>query len=241
MKVRKISEHIYSLGIWIVIPIHVWIVVEDDGLTLVDAGIGPMARGILRFVDRLGKGKLKRILLTHGHSDHVGAVALLKKSHDVPVLVHPIEMPYMGGRLPHLRRRKAVEFLPKGVATPLDLDADGRPARVGRLRPFLTPGHSPGHVVYMHEDDGVMLAGDLFTSRRGRLRRPIPQFTGDMAEAIRSSSVLEVVRPRQLEVCHGDSSVMNPAEQLQAYLKETRNLAEKRTSVRSPGLRRATE
>ena len=122
MKVRKISEHIYSLGIWIVIPIHVWIVVEDDGLTLVDAGIGPMARGILRFVDRLGKGKLKRILLTHGHSDHVGAVALLKKSHDVPVLVHPIEMPYMGAGFPISGGARQWSFYP----------------RVSRLRSILT-------------------------------------------------------------------------------------------------------
>jgi len=227
MKIRRISDHTYTLGIWVIIPIHVWIVVEDDGLTLVDAGIGPMARSILRFVDRLGKGKLKRILLTHGHADHVGAVFPLKRRHDIPVLVHPIELPYMDGRLPYLRRNKAVAFRPPGVAAPLDPDAEGRPEKVGSLRPYLTPGHSPGHVVYMHEEDGVMLAGDLFTSRKGRLRRPIPPFTGDMAEAVCSSSVLDVVRPRQLEVCHGDSSVRNSADQLEAYLSETRHLVEK--------------
>jgi len=40
---------------------------------------------------------------------------------------------------------------------------------------------------------GVMLAGYLFTSRRGKLRRPLPPFTGGMAEAIHGSSIVETV------------------------------------------------
>ena len=38
MRVEKISEHIWSLKAWMFIPIHVWVVEEKDGVTLVDAG-----------------------------------------------------------------------------------------------------------------------------------------------------------------------------------------------------------
>ena len=205
-------------------------------MTLVDAGVGFIAKGILRFVEGLGKGSLKRILLTHGHSDHVGAVSYLKSRLDVPVLAHPVEMPYMEGSRPYLRRRRAAVTVPHGVATPLELDEAGEPKKVGSLRPYLTPGHSPGHVVYVHEKDGVMLAGDLFTSRKGKLRRPIPAFTGDMAEAIRSSAIVGVVKPGRLEVCHGDSSVINPALQLESYWNETLHLVESRQPTKNDSL-----
>ncbi len=217
MTVKRVSDHIYSLGIWLIIPIHVWVVVEDDGVTLVDAGIALMAKGILRFIDRLHAGPLKRILLTHGHSDHVGAVAAIQKVRQVPVFAHEIEIPYMEGRLPYPRRKRASAFLPEGSARRLDPARPGGLAKVGELTPYLTPGHSPGHVVYYHERDRVLLGGDLFTSRRGQLRRPMAVFTADMAQAVRSAEVLRSLGLARLEVCHG-GPVREPVSQLDAYL-----------------------
>lgn len=80
MKIDRVSEHIWSL--------RVWGVVEEDGVTLVDAGLAAMAGGILGFIDRLQGGPLLRIALTHGHSDHVGAVGRILRPWQVPVYVH---------------------------------------------------------------------------------------------------------------------------------------------------------
>lgn len=88
---------------------------------------------------------------------------------------------------------------------------------MGGLRPYLTPGHSPGHVAYYHEQDRVLLAGDLFTSRRGRIGRPMAIFTADMAEAVRSAAIVSALQPERLEVCHG-GPVLNPGEQVDQYL-----------------------
>ncbi len=95
MKIIQISEHIWSLKIWIVIPIHVWVVVDEDGVTLVDAGLPFMAKGILKFVKELQAGPLNRIVLTHGHSDHVGAIEKILAVTQVPIFVHRIEIPYI--------------------------------------------------------------------------------------------------------------------------------------------------
>ncbi|SFJ00041.1 Glyoxylase, beta-lactamase superfamily II [Paenibacillus sp. UNC496MF] len=217
MKIERISEHVWSLSTWVIIPIHVWAVVEKDGITLVDAGISMMTKGIAEFAEKRLGLPLRRIVLTHGHGDHTGAVKKLAERYpDVTVYAHEIEIPYMEGKLAYPGRKKPQQSVAPGLANPLPAVADGTLARVGGLSAHLTPGHSPGHVVYFHEADGVMLAGDLFTSKGGRLRKPMPMFTADMAEAVRSSEIVRKLRPSRLEVCHG-GAVLNPADQLDAY------------------------
>lgn len=218
MKVRQVSEHIWGLRSWMIIPVHVWVVVAPDGVTLVDAGVPFMAKPILKFIDSMNAGPLQRILLTHGHSDHIGSVKRILSSKPVPVYAHRIEIPYMEGDLPYPRRKKPEANIAKGVAVPLSEDRDGSLEIVAGLKPYLTPGHAPGHVVYYHEEDQVLLAGDLFTSKRGRLHRPMPWFTADMAEAVQSSSIVGHLRPNRLEVCHGEP-VLNPADHLAEYMK----------------------
>ncbi|MEJ8546412.1 MBL fold metallo-hydrolase [Brevibacillus borstelensis] len=220
MKVEQISEHIWSIRSWMLIPVHVWAVADDEGVTLVDAGMPFMAKGIEKAVDQLGAGPLRRILLTHGHSDHTGSVKALVERYAIPVYAHRTEIPYMEGQLAYPGRRKAEKNVAPGLAEALKENEDGQLLTVAGLRPCLTPGHSPGHVVYFHEEDQVLLAGDLFTSKKGKLHRPMPMFTADMGEAVRSSVIVKKLAPRRLEVCHG-GPVMDAAAQLDEYVQKT--------------------
>ena len=261
MKLEQVSEHIFSIRAWLLVPIHVWLVSEPEGITLVDAGIRPMSAGILRAVAELAAGPLQRIVLTHGHIDHVGAIDPILARGSVPVYAHAREIPFMEGARPYPRRKKAQQTVKPGIANalptrrkagaeaPLDgmsasdgycepdglvarsalsargentapgfLTPPGELAAIGGLAPYHTPGHSPGHVVYYHPADRVLLAGDLFTSRGGELRPPIAMFTADMPEAIRSARLVEQLLPQRLEVCHG-GPVAHPAEQLRSYIR----------------------
>ncbi|MDF2670049.1 MAG: fold metallo-hydrolase, partial [Paenibacillus sp.] len=119
------------------------------------------------------------------------------------------------------RRKKAEISVTPGIAQSLAENAEGGLVRIGGLTPYHTPGHSPGHVVYYHEHDRVLLAGDLFTSRKGQLRKPMAMFTADMAEAMRSAAIVGKLKPARLEVCHGQS-VLQPAEQLDQYVSSRR-------------------
>ena len=116
MKAEKISEHIWSLKTWMIIPFHVWVVVEEDGVTLVDAGMPFMAKGIMKFIKRLNAGPLKQILLTHGHTDHVGAVKAIIAENEVPVYAHRVEIPYLEGEILYPKRKKLEYNLPKQLA-----------------------------------------------------------------------------------------------------------------------------
>lgn len=224
MKITQVSKHIWSLNIWLAVPIRVWVVVEAGGVTLVDAGISPMAKGILKFIDRLQAGPLRRIVLTHGHPDHTGALKRILKSNPAPVYAHAIEIPYLEGAYPYPRRKKAAPSVQKGTVQALQHDKSGQLQPVGGLAPHHTPGHSPGHVVYYHDEDQVLLAGDLFTSKNGRLRRPMRMFTADMREAVQSSSVVRRLQPDRLEVSHG-GPVFQAADQLDAYVAQNSEAA----------------
>jgi len=219
MKVEQISEHIWSLKTWMIIPIHVWIVADENGVTLVDAGISSMAKGILKSIEKIQRGPLHTILLTHGHSDHVGALKTILKEKNVPVYAHPIEIPYMEDELPYPRRKKAAQSVNRGITKALSIDDQGNLQSFAGLRPYHTPGHSPGHVAYYHVEDEVLLAGDLFTSKKGQLQKPMSMFTADMKEAVNSSRIIDQLQPKRLEVCHGNS-VLQPASQLKRYIQE---------------------
>ena len=73
------------------------------------------------------------------------------------------------------------------------------------LKPLFSPGHSPGHVVYYHEEDQVLIAGDLFTAtRNGKLRPPMKGYTADMRQALASGErILKDYSQALVSVCHG--------------------------------------
>ena len=116
-------------------------------------------------------------------------------------------------------RKRAEKGIGKQIVNPLPANAEGRLSKIAGLTPYLTPGHSPGHVIYYHEKDKVILAGDLFTSKKGKLQKPMKMFTADMKEAIAGSAIVKNLNAVHIEVCHGDP-VKNPGSQIDEYLRE---------------------
>ena len=115
--------------------------------------------------------KLDAIWLTHAHIDHVGAIVAVKREWDVPVYLHPDDLVLFR------RASQQAAFYGLQIEQPADPDrglADGDELSVGgtRFSVHHTPGHSPGHVVFLA--DGVMLGGDLlFAGSIGRTDLPL--------------------------------------------------------------------
>lgn len=203
MKVVQVSEHVWQLGGWMVFPMNVWLISGEDGVTLIDTGIGPMAGKIVKTIDALGKGPLKRILLTHCHSDHIGSIKGLLALNQVPVYANSIEIPYGEGRVAYPGRKKAQTLVEPDVVTPLVENAGKELFEIDGIIPFHTPGHTPGHTIYLHKQDSVLICGDLFTEKNGRLNRPMPMFTSDMEQAIESGKIIQKIRPKVVCISHG--------------------------------------
>jgi glyoxylase-like metal-dependent hydrolase (beta-lactamase superfamily II) len=123
---------------------------------------------ILRTVSQFGMS-LQKILLTHGHLDHVGATAALSKQYDLP-----IEGPHKGDLfwLEGLEEQaKMMGFGGVEHFTPDRWLVEGDSVTVGKceLQVLHCPGHTPGHVVFYESKTKQAFVGDvLFNGSVGR-------------------------------------------------------------------------
>ena len=214
MKVKKISSNIYKLEAWLIIKMSAWLVTVNDGVYIVDTGMPFMGKKILKEAQKLGE--VKGVLLTHGHADHVGGLKKILEIIKVPVYAHEEDIKYMEGKEPFPGRKKAEFLVERDVVQPLEM-TDGKIIPIENLIPIHTPGHSPGHVVYYHQEDEVLIGGDLFTSKKGQLRKPMAMFTANMDEAVKSGRVIEELKPKIVSICHSQD-VKEPYKQIQNYL-----------------------
>lgn len=144
----------------------------DSRAIVIDPGLQPAE--ILRELDKL-KLQLAAIWLTHGHADHIGGNAALKRRYpEVPILIHPLDAPKLTDPWQNLSAQFGLEI----VSPPADrlieedevLEVGGTNWRVAHL-----PGHCQGHVVFISEglEPTVVLAGDtLFNGSVGRTDFP---------------------------------------------------------------------
>ncbi|MES0874483.1 MBL fold metallo-hydrolase [Sinimarinibacterium thermocellulolyticum] len=147
---------------------------------LVDAG--GEAEQLIAAASRRGV-TLEKLLVTHGHLDHIGVVAELAER-----LMLPIEGPHEDDRfwielLPELARQYG--FAPARSFTPQRWLEHGDRVMVGGLGLDVIhcPGHTPGHVVFFHAPSRLALVGDvLFQGSIGRTDFP----RGNHADLIRS-------------------------------------------------------
>jgi ribonuclease/clavin/mitogillin len=104
-----------------------------------------------QFIDAMkAEGRrVREIILTHHHPDHIGGAAHLRSRLGVPVAAH---------RLTADRIRYAVE-VDRLIEDNELIEMDGDPG--WRLRALHTPGHTRGHLCFYEEITGAIITGDL--------------------------------------------------------------------------------
>jgi glyoxylase-like metal-dependent hydrolase (beta-lactamase superfamily II) len=179
--------------------VNQFLIVDDDGLTLVDTGLAGNEKKILKYMAGLGHSPdaLKRIVITHSDGDHVGALAALKAATGARVYASVIEAEAIAaGRMSRplgvggLLKLLMSVTRPWFQADPAQVDefvTDGQvlPA-LGGLRVVETPGHTPGHVSYFAPSASILFVGDSLVSTGGRLRSSRGMNTWDEARALES-------------------------------------------------------
>lgn len=134
---------------------------------------GDNARGILRVVQQEGL-TIEKIINTHAHFDHVLAVNAVKAATKAPFCLHPADLPILRDVPERVRLWLDSEVDP--VADPDELLEHGQEIRFGEvvLEVRFTPGHAPGHVVFVEHTTRQIFGGDtLFQGSIGRFDLPL--------------------------------------------------------------------
>jgi glyoxylase-like metal-dependent hydrolase (beta-lactamase superfamily II) len=192
--------------------VNCFLVVDDDGLTLVDTGLPGSARDILQAASEVD-GEIRRIALTHAHQDHVGSLeALAEELPGAEVLVPARDARFLHGDKsidPDEPQAKPRGGYPKVDVEPSRLLQPGD--RVGALEVVASPGHTPGHVAYLDTRDRTLIAGDAYQTLggiavSGKIRPlfPLPALaTWHKPTALESARRLRGLDPSRLAVGHG--------------------------------------
>ena len=145
-----------------------------DKVAIVDPG-GDLDK-ILEALQQVG-GTPEKILVTHAHLDHIGAVAELAEKLDLPIEGPHRDDQFWIDMLP--QQAQMMGFQPSRPFTPNRWLEDGDTVTVGEtiFQVRHCPGHTPGHVVFYQPDSKLVVVGDvLFNGSIGRTDFPKGDF-----------------------------------------------------------------
>jgi len=195
----KILENVFVVPAVIA---NTYVLVDGDGLTIIDAGLPRSEKKILKYIADLGKsaGDVKRIILTHSDLDHVGGLAALQKATGARTYASQIEADAIATGKPSRQIRSSGFSLPRFLFSLLSPFFKAKPFQVdeilteGQSLPFLgglrvieTPGHTPGHISLFAPKVGVLFCGDSMVTDESGIHGSRPTVTWDEARAKESA------------------------------------------------------
>lgn len=183
-----------------------WLLTDPASKSAVLVDPGDEADRVLDAVDASGCA-LREIWLTHAHFDHVGAVADILGRFDVPVRLHPHDLPLYRHASAAARSFGLQVRNPPDVTVPL---AEGDVLQLGpaAFAIWHLPGHSPGQVAFVGA--GLCVSGDvLFEGSIGRTDLP-----GCDPRAMQASLQRLVTLPPETRVLPGHGGETSIAREL---------------------------
>ncbi len=204
---KEMAEGVWRLSTLLSGVVNTYLIRAGAGEALIDAGVRWTTGRTLR---ELRGRPLALVALTHCHPDHQGAAAEVCRRFRVPLACHEADVAVMEGRAPMAPRNWLTTLLgPLGAGPPHPVERRWRGVEtIGEFRVVHAPGHTPGHVIYFRERDGVALVGDVVRTVSwlwgpGHVLEAPHIFSVDVAENRRSIRRLVELRPRLVLPGHG--------------------------------------
>jgi glyoxylase-like metal-dependent hydrolase (beta-lactamase superfamily II) len=205
--------------------VNAYLVEEAGRVTVVDAGLPGFFNKLPAALAEMGRtlDDVEALVLTHGHSDHIGFAERLRSERRVPVSVHEADAALARGEVPNpakglgpiklgpllsfmwlglrnggLRQPRVLEVSTFGDGATLDVP--------GSPRVILVPGHTPGSAALHVPSLDALFVGDALATlavTTGEQGPQVAPFTADAAQAVESLDRLTGVEAAWLLPGHG--------------------------------------
>lgn len=193
-------------------------VLTDPGGDAVFVDPGAEAEALLVLLKDRGL-TLRKILLTHGHIDHISALDGLLSACPVPVILGNEDIRWAFTAVNSFPPYVKVPSIPSG----LEPVSDGTRIRFGAVdfSVIATPGHTPGGICFYSESEKLVISGDtLFAGSVGRTDLP-----GGDWEALQVSLAKLMKLPADTVVVPGHGGLTDIGTELKTnpYLRKGAN------------------
>jgi glyoxylase-like metal-dependent hydrolase (beta-lactamase superfamily II) len=222
--IMKIAPGIHRIGDNSMI--NAYLIEQAGEVTIIDAGVSGFYKDIDRELAAMGRtpADVRALVLTHGHTDHIGFAERLRRERGVPVSVHEADAALARGEVPNpskgfgpVKLGPLLGFLwfsalHGGLRTPklqqVTTFGDGATLDVpGSPRVILTPGHTPGSAALHVASLGTLFVGDAFATyavTTGTRGPQVAPFTADAGQAVESLARLDAISADRALPGHGD-------------------------------------
>ena len=206
---RKVGSGVYEVSLpRRGVPVNAFLI-AGDSLVLVDTGVPGRWPHLVDAIRESGRdpAEIRQVGITHHHIDHIGSLAAVVEqtgaevyahSRAAPILDGTLAPPAKAGRSWSSRMRISLSGrIGWTQAAPAKVDhevGDGAEMAGTGLTVIHTPGHTAGHLAFLHSASGVLFVGDAAANVLGRLSGPIGNHDEDS-----SAMVASVVKLAQVE------------------------------------------
>lgn len=190
---------------------------SNNKLILIDTGTQPDAKDLISEIKKCNykPSDIENIIITHTHPDHVGGLATLKSLGNARIAAHEIEAKYIS--------KEVVYDGPPGKdrqthpGTKIDDLLKDKQVYEGLLV-IHTPGHTPGHIALLDQENRILIAGDSLRNDTDGIKNMPESINFDNKQYFQSMKKLAEFDFDQLIMGHGNPVSKNALDRLKKFV-----------------------